>query len=171
MNVPNMLTALRFVLIPVYVILFCLGGRVAAFVVWLLAGLTDVLDGHLARKRNEVTYVGAMLDPLADKLMMLAVMLSLLFAGDLPLAAAIAMLVRDGGMIAGSIWFHTRGKKSVPANLMGKLTTALYYIAVVCVYFHWEYAVPLLWAVIVFSFVTSLQYVLKFMELNRQLDM
>ena len=116
MNIPNMLTSFRFVLIPIYVILFCMGERMAAFCVWLLAGLTDMLDGYLARKRNEVTYVGMMLDPLADKLMLIAVMLSLLLAGDLPLAAAIAMLIRDGGLIVGSLWFHKQGKKAVPAR-------------------------------------------------------
>lgn len=170
MNIPNVLTAFRFVLIPIYVTLFCTGGRVAAFVVWLLAGFTDILDGHLARKRNEVTYVGMMLDPLADKLMMIAVMLTLLFAGDLPLAAALAMFIRDGGMIAGAVWIHTRGKKSPQANWIGKMSTVLYYVAIVSIYFQWEYAVSLLWAVIVFSYFASLQYVVKWFKQNQQLD-
>ena len=141
----------------------------AAFCVWLLAGLTDMLDGYLARKRNEVTYVGMMLDPLADKLMLIAVMLSLLLAGDLPLAAAIAMLIRDGGLIVGSLWFHKQGKKAVPADFMGKLTTVLYYAAIVGIYFRWEHAVTFLWLVIVFSFLTAIRYVFKFIDHNRQL--
>ncbi|MGZ9586293.1 CDP-alcohol phosphatidyltransferase family protein [Paenibacillus marinisediminis] len=170
MNVPNALTAFRFVLIPVYVVLFFMGGRIAAFGVWMLAGLTDILDGYLARKRNEVTYVGMMLDPLADKLMMIAVLLTLLLSGDLPLAAALAMLLRDGGMIAGSIWFHLRGKKTVPANFMGKLTTVLYYVAIVCIYFQWEHAVSFLWGVIVFSFITLFQYAVKFVRINQKAE-
>lgn len=170
MSIPNVLTAFRFVLIPVYVTLFCMGGRAAAFAVWLLAGFTDILDGHLARKRNEVTYVGMMLDPLADKLMMIAVMLTLLFAGDLPMAAALAMFIRDGGMIAGAVWINLRGKKTPQANGIGKMSTVLYYVAIVCIYFQWEYAVSLLWAVIAFSYFASLQYVVKWIKQNQQLD-
>ncbi len=170
-NVPNVLTAFRLVLIPVYLALFFTGQRYAAFGVWLLAGLTDILDGYIARKRNQVTYVGMMLDPLADKLMMIAVILSLLWSGDLPLFAAIAIFIRDAGMIVGSLVFHFRGKKTVPANMMGKLTTVLYYAAIVSVYFQWEYAVPSLWAVIIFSFITSLQYVFQFERINRQVEM
>ncbi|MCM3338709.1 CDP-alcohol phosphatidyltransferase family protein [Paenibacillus sp. MER TA 81-3] len=170
MNLPNMLTMVRFLLIPVYVALFFFGERYAAFGIWLLAGLTDILDGYIARKHNMVTTVGMMLDPLADKLMMLTVMLSLLWAGDLPWTAAIAMLVRDAGMIIGSALFHFKGKKTVPANWMGKLTTVFYYIAILFVYFQWPYAIELLWAVIIFSFLTSLRYVALFVRLNRKME-
>lgn len=170
MSIPNVLTAFRFVLIPVYVALFCLGGRTAAFIVWLVAGFTDILDGYLARKRNEVTYVGMMLDPLADKLMMIAVILTLLFAGDLPLAAALAMFIRDGGMIAGAVWINMHGKKTPQANVIGKMSTVLYYIAIVCIYFQWEHAVSLLWAVIVFSYFASIQYIVTWLKQSRQHD-
>lgn len=168
MNLPNMLTMIRFVLIPVYVALFFIGERYAAFGVWLLAGLTDILDGYIARKHNLVTNIGMMLDPLADKLMMLTVMFSLLWSGDMPWMAAVAMLIRDAGMIACSVLFHFKGKKTVPANWMGKLTTVFYYIAILFVYFQWTYAVELLWVVIVFSFLTSFMYALLFIRINRK---
>jgi cardiolipin synthase len=168
LNVPNALTLCRFVLIPVYLAVFFAGYVKVAFVVVLLAGATDVLDGYLARSRSQVTVVGTMLDPLADKSMMIAVFLSLVISGLIPWPAAVAMVVRDAGMIAGSAYFHFRGSRTVPANWMGKLTTVLYYVAIFWIFFSLPYAIPYLWFVIGFSFVTSIIYIFLFISLNKK---
>lgn len=167
MSVPNLLTIMRFVLIPVYLDVFFSGHRKLALVVLLLAGITDVVDGYLARKNNQVTELGSMLDPLADKSMMLAVFLSLVFSGMISWLAACAMLIRDVGMIIGSAVFHFRGKKTVPANTMGKLTTVLYYVAILMIVFEVRYAMEYLWIVIAFSFVTTFNYILNYKRINR----
>lgn len=166
MNVPNLLTMIRFILIPVYVAVFGSGHVKAAFFILLLAGLTDVLDGYIARSRGLVTELGSMLDPLADKLMLITVFLSFLFSGMIPWTAACAMFIRDAGMIAGSVYVHLQGKKTVPANAMGKLTTVLVYIVVLCIVFEVPYALQALWAVIGFSFLTSGMYIRKFRAMN-----
>ncbi|MBO7748023.1 CDP-alcohol phosphatidyltransferase family protein [Paenibacillus sp. MWE-103] len=171
MNVPNLLTLLRFALIPVYVAVFvsdATNHMKWAFLVVVLAGLTDILDGYLARKYGQVTTVGSMLDPLADKVMMISVILSLLLTGHIPWSAGAAIFVRDAGMIAGSAYFHFRGKKTVPANWMGKLTTALYYAAIFFIFFELPWARTYLWGVIAFSFVTSFIYIGLFLALNRE---
>jgi cardiolipin synthase (CMP-forming) len=171
MNLPNLLTLLRFALIPLYLALFFseLPGRMQwAFGVLLLAGLTDVIDGYLARKHRQVTQLGIMLDPLADKLMMLAVFLSLFLTNRIGIAAAIAIILRDVGMIVASAFFHFRGKKTVPANAMGKLTTVLYYVALFLLMFDHPVADEFLWGVIIFSFLTSLIYLFQFKLLNEK---
>ncbi|WP_248929396.1 CDP-alcohol phosphatidyltransferase family protein [Paenibacillus hamazuiensis] len=168
MNVPNLLTICRFILIPVYLLVFSSGHIKTAFLVLLIAGLTDVLDGYIARTRKLVTQLGSMLDPLADKSMMITVILSLVFSGMIPWEAAMAMFVRDAGMIAGSAFFHFRGKKTVPANAMGKLTTVLYYIAILFIVFQFPFAQTYLWFVIGVSFVTSVIYILQFRSLNKE---
>ncbi|OUM94948.1 MAG: CDP-diacylglycerol--glycerol-3-phosphate 3-phosphatidyltransferase [Thermobacillus sp. ZCTH02-B1] len=168
MNLPNMLTALRFLLIPVYLVVFANGHMLSAFIVFTAAGLTDILDGYIARTRGLETPAGALLDPLADKLMLIAVILSLLIAGIIPLAAAVLLLVRDIGMIAGSAFFHFRGKKTVKANWMGKLTTVLFYVALMFIFLELPHGVTMLWFVIAFSFVTSIMYIFKFRALNRR---
>lgn len=167
MNLPNMLTMLRFALIPVYVAIFVPGYMKWAFAVIVVAGLTDVLDGYLARKNGQVTTIGAMLDPLADKTMMITVILSLLITGHIPWSAGAAIFIRDLGMIAGSAFFHFRGMKTVPANWMGKLTTVLYYLAILFIFFEMPFAKTYLWGVIVFSFVTTFIYILLFVGLNK----
>ncbi|WJH36292.1 CDP-alcohol phosphatidyltransferase family protein [Paenibacillus sp. CC-CFT747] len=167
MNAPIALTMLRFVLIPVYIYFFSNGQIATAYAVMVAAGATDVLDGYLARRNGQVTELGSMLDPLADKLMMLTVFLSLLLSGRIPWIAAGAMLFRDAAMISGSAFFHFRGKKTVPADTMGKLTTVLYYVAVTLIFFNVPYAMNCLWAVIALSFLTSLLYIFKFRNLNQ----
>ncbi|UVI29923.1 CDP-alcohol phosphatidyltransferase family protein [Paenibacillus spongiae] len=168
MNLPNLLTMLRFALIPVYISVFASGQLIGAFVIVVVAGLTDILDGYLARKHGQVTTVGAMLDPLADKTMMITVILSLLITGHIPWSAGAAIFIRDLGMIAGSAFFHFRGKKTVPANWMGKLTTVLYYFAIMFIFFELPFARTYLWGVIIFSFITTFIYIFLFVALNRE---
>lgn len=171
MNVPNMLTMLRFAFIPVYVAVFASDATNHmrwAFVIIVIAGLTDVLDGYLARKYGQVTKIGSMLDPLADKTMMITVILSLLFSGHIPWSAGAAIFIRDAGMIIGSAYFHFRGKETVPANWMGKLTTMLYYLAIFFIFIEMPWARTYLWGVIAFSFVTSFIYIALFTSLNRE---
>lgn len=167
MNLPNLLTSLRFVLIPVYIGIFANGHMIPAFLIMVAAGITDILDGYIARKSGQVTKIGIMLDPLADKLMLITVILSLLLAGLIPWAAAAAMFLRDLGMIAGGMFYHFRGKKTVPANWMGKLTTILMYSAIMFIFFKAPFAESYLWAVIAFSFITSFMYIVLFKALNK----
>jgi Phosphatidylglycerophosphate synthase len=167
MNLPNLLTSLRFVLIPVYIGIFASGHMIPAFLVVVAAGVTDVLDGFIARKFGMVTPAGAMLDPLADKLMLITVIVSLLVAGHISWAAAGAMFLRDLGMIAGGLMTHFRGKKTVPANWMGKLTTVLFYVAIMFIFFQVPFAHAYLWAVIAFSFATTFVYIASYKTLNR----
>jgi len=169
-NLPNLLTVCRFFLIPVYLLVFEAGYVRSAFFVLLLAGMTDVLDGYIARKKKLVTQLGSMLDPLADKMMMITVILSLVWSRMISWEAALAMFLRDAGMIVGSAIFHFRGKQTVPANAMGKLTTVLYYVAILLIIFQLPYANAYLWFVIIVSFVTSTIYAFQFYFLNKPED-
>ncbi|MDF2722026.1 MAG: CDP-diacylglycerol--glycerol-3-phosphate 3-phosphatidyltransferase [Paenibacillus sp.] len=167
MNLPNLLTLCRFGLIPVYIFFFSSNQLKTSFLIVVLAGATDVLDGYLARKRGQITQVGVMLDPLADKCMMITVIISLLVSGMIPWQAACAMFIRDAGMIIGSAIFHFRGKQTVPANSLGKLTTVLYYFAFLFIFFDFQFAIKYLWFVVGVSFVTSIIYIVLFLSLNR----
>lgn len=172
MNVPNALTVFRMVLIPLYLYIFFSPipfHTEIAFTILILAGITDIVDGYIARKYKLVTAFGTMMDPLADKLMMMAVISSLFLTERISIWAALFFFARDIGMIVASAFFHFRGKKTVPANAFGKLTTVLFYIAFPLVMFQYPYGEEVLWTVIAFSFVTSAVYLVKFRLLNRML--
>ncbi|QMV41731.1 CDP-alcohol phosphatidyltransferase family protein [Cohnella cholangitidis] len=167
MNVPNMLTMSRFVLIPLFLLLYFNDQSIAALCVLLVAGFTDFLDGYIARRSGQVTVTGSMLDPLADKLMMLSVILALLIKNVIPLAAFVVMAFRELVMIIGSAVFHFRGLKTVPANVFGKATTVIYYAAITLMFVELPGGVAVLWCGIALSFATSFIYFMKFKSLNR----
>ncbi|MFD2170169.1 CDP-diacylglycerol--glycerol-3-phosphate 3-phosphatidyltransferase [Tumebacillus lipolyticus] len=169
MNVPNILTVFRLGLIPVYFLVFFSDYKYnmeVALLVLALAGLTDILDGYLARKYKLVTELGKMLDPLADKLMMLSVVLSFVIDNRVSWLMAGLLIFRDLGMIVASVFYVTRGKKTVPATVWGKLNTVLYYAALVALMFRWPYAEAYLWGVIILSFVISFHYMRRFKSIN-----
>jgi cardiolipin synthase len=165
MNIPNILTMFRLGLIPIYCLVFFSDSPYnmqGALCVLILAGATDVLDGYLARKFNWVTELGVMLDPLADKLMMLAVILSFVVDGRVSWIVAGLLIFRDLAMIVTSIFYVSRGQKTVPATIWGKMTTVLYYVGLVAMMFRWPYAELYMWAVILLAFVTSFLYMRQF---------
>ncbi len=141
-----------------------------AFAIFILAGLTDMIDGYLARKYNMVTELGSMLDPLADKLMVLTVFISLLIAGKISWLVAIVVFIRDAGMILSSVFFHFKGKKTVPANILGKLTTIFFYLAILFITLELPYNKEFLWAVVAFSFLTSVIYMIEFKRVNHYFE-
>ncbi|MGG1314804.1 MULTISPECIES: CDP-diacylglycerol--glycerol-3-phosphate 3-phosphatidyltransferase [Cohnella] len=166
MNLPNMMTMSRFVMIPLFLVLYFDDHPVAALCIVLLAGLTDLLDGYIARRSGQVTATGVMLDPLADKLMMLSVIVALVVGGEIPWSAAAIMAVREIGMIASSAFFYFRGMKTVPANMLGKVTTFVYYVAIMLLFLGLPGGTAALWCAIVLSFVATGVYFLKFRTLN-----
>lgn len=167
MNLPNWITMFRFALIPLFLVLYLGGSSVAALITVLLAGLTDILDGYIARRSGQITMTGIMLDPLADKLMMLAVVTALLVMGEIPWEAVAVMGFREIGMIASSAFFHFRGMKTVPANVLGKATTVVYYGSIMLLLLDQPGGLALLWIGIAMSFLTTAVYFLKFRNLNR----
>lgn len=170
MNLPNLLTIFRIVLIPLYLYVFFSATPYhveIALGILILAGLTDIADGYIARKHKLVTTLGIMLDPLADKLMMMAVIASLFLTERISLWAALFFFARDVAMIVTGAIYHLRGKKTVPANAYGKLTTVLFYLVFPLIMYRYEHSEAILWTVMAFSFITSAIYLGKFRLLNR----
>ncbi|MGE7273009.1 CDP-alcohol phosphatidyltransferase family protein [Brevibacillus panacihumi] len=169
-NLPNALTIFRIVLIPLYLYVFFSGlpyHLEIALGILLVAGLTDIADGYIARKHKLVTTFGVMMDPLADKLMMLAVIASFFLTERISVWATLFFFARDVAMIGVAAVYHFRGKKTVPANAYGKLTTVLLYLVIPLVMYRYPYSEAILWSVIAFSFLASAIYLGKFRLLNK----
>ena len=101
MNIPNFLTVLRIVLVPVIVILLIQGQYAKALVCFVVAGVTDGLDGLLARILNQVTVVGAYLDPVADKALVISMFTTLAIVGAVPGWLAVVVISRDCIILGG----------------------------------------------------------------------
>lgn len=132
MNIPNILTVFRLFLIPVFVYVFFSNTQAHlqwAVVVFLTAGVTDVLDGYIARKYKLVTKVGMVLDPLADKLMLLTVLTCLFIAHMIPAWVLSVILLKELFMIVKGTLLYRTGVV-IPANKFGKASTLLFYISI-----------------------------------------
>lgn len=137
MNLPNILTTFRLLLIPVFIYVFFYiddHNLLYATGIFFLAGLTDGLDGYLARKYHQVTKIGQALDPLADKLMQLTVIISFTIADILPVWVLIVVGLKEGLMILGAAILYTRKDKTViPADIIGKISTVLFYLSILLI--------------------------------------
>lgn len=130
-NIPNALTILRFILIIPIIYFILTGQYIAGFIILTISGITDILDGCIARKFNFITNFGKLIDPLADKSTQVAVLAALTFRGIIPLWMLILVFVKELVMVAGASFLY--GKKLVVSSRWyGKLTTVLFYIAIVC---------------------------------------
>ena len=102
MNIPNSLTILRILLIPCYIGLLVYGRFGQALIVLIVAGLTDALDGAIARVKNQYTRLGAVLDPLADKLLLTSGFITLSMIHLIPLWVTIIVVSRDLILMLGT---------------------------------------------------------------------
>ena len=129
-HIPNALTIVRFVLIPFIVYFILTGQYIAAFIMLTISGLTDILDGFIARRFNFITNFGKLIDPLADKATQVSVLASLTFKGIVPLWILLIVFLKEFIMVSGASFLY--GKKLVVSSRWyGKLATVLFYIAIV----------------------------------------
>jgi cardiolipin synthase len=125
-HLPNLITGLRFVLIPVLVALLVARRYEAAFAVFIVSAISDLADGMIARMWNLRTRLGAIADPLADKLTMLAVALVLAAQALLPVWLAAAIAVRDLVIVVGALAFHlVVGRVDIAPTWLSKFNTVL----------------------------------------------
>ena len=133
-HVPNILTMVRFALIPLILYFIFTEQYIASFIMLTVSGLTDVLDGIIARKFDCITNFGKLVDPLADKMTQISILAALTFMNIIPLWMLILVFVKEFVMIAGASFLY--GKELVVSSRwFGKLATVLFYVAIVCSFF------------------------------------
>ena len=141
MNLANKLTIFRILLVPVMVIIPFLGikGEVLGIplayiiidVIFIIASITDKLDGYIARSRNQITTFGKFLDPLADKILVLAAMIMLVEMGKLPAWIPTIVLSREFVVSGYRLIAVEKGGKVIAASIWGKLKTVTQMIAII----------------------------------------
>jgi len=145
LNIPNLITWLRILLIPVFVAVFYLPNEtlnpqlknLLATLVFLLASATDWLDGYLARKLDQFSAFGAFLDPVADKLMVAAALIVLVKLGRADAIIAFVIIGREITISALREWMAKLGEsKSVAVSMLGKVKTAFQMIAITMLLYH-----------------------------------
>ena len=163
-NVPNVLTMLRLALIPVFVVLFCTGHDKWALITFIVASVTDFLDGYIARKHNLITAFGKLMDTLADKVMVVTALLCQTITGNFPVVAFIIVMLKELMMIFGGA-FMLKRDIVVYSNMLGKTAQVAFIAALVLCFWHRELAavnVPVdvwvLWIAVALALAAMIDY-------------
>jgi CDP-diacylglycerol--glycerol-3-phosphate 3-phosphatidyltransferase len=145
LNVPNLVTLSRIILIPLLIGIYYLpdpwlsweGKNIASTVVFICAGISDWLDGYLARRLNQTSAFGAFLDPVADKLIVVAALLVVLYLGRVDMLVALIIIGREIAISALREWMAKVGQAaSVAVAFIGKLKTVVQMVAIPLLLFH-----------------------------------
>ena len=130
-HVPNILTIIRFLLIPFIIYFLAIHQYIVGVILFIISGITDVVDGAIARKFNFITDFGKLMDPLADKLTQISVLATLMIKELIPVWILAIVIAKEAVMIAGASFLYGRDVV-VSSKWFGKLATVLFFIAIVC---------------------------------------
>lgn len=161
-TLPNILTYIRILLVPVLIVLFIKGYMITSLIVFCIASLTDILDGKIARKFNIVSDIGKALDPLADKLLQVTVIILLTVSGRIHWIFPTLIFLKEMYMVVGGI-FLVRKNIIAQANVWGKVAATLLAIGIILAFFEGLMlllASIVLTAGIVFTYYAAYQYTL-----------
>lgn len=163
MNLANKLTVLRIILVPVFLILISnkipYGVYLATFV-FIIAALTDKLDGYIARSRNQITTLGKFMDPLADKLLVAAALISLVGLNKLPAWVVMIIIAREF-VITGLRAVAAADGVVIAASWWGKLKTTVQIIAIIAVLIALPYYNILIWIAVIVTVISGVDYLYK----------
>ncbi len=170
MNLPNKLTILRILMIPVFIVFMMtnLGGEAhneIAGIIFILASLTDTLDGYLARKWNMITVFGKFMDPLADKLLVSSALICLVSLQRIPTWIVIVIIAREF-IISGFRLVAAEKGTVISAGWWGKVKTAVSMVMVIVLVFEFGpsfYMLEqvLIWASLILTVISLVDYLVK----------
>ncbi|MGP1442307.1 MAG: CDP-diacylglycerol--glycerol-3-phosphate 3-phosphatidyltransferase [Anaerovoracaceae bacterium] len=172
MKLPNKLTTLRMLLVPVFIIIYLLGYEIVSLVIFATASFTDFLDGYLARKYNLVSNYGKIMDPLADKLLVTSALVCMVQTGLVPAWMVIIILAREFAITGLRAVAASEGTV-IAAAWSGKVKTVTQMIAIIFLLLrNWPFSlvnIPfadiMLWIAVIMTIYSGVEYMMK----NRKL--
>ncbi len=168
LNLPTILTLSRIILIPVFIFTVYANPLFGAFI-FIIASLTDFLDGYLARRSGKITKFGIILDPIADKFLVISALIVLVDMARIPAWIAIVIIVREF-MVTGLRVVALSKDILIPAEIGGKIKTTFQIIAIICLIVMraipnidlYDIGILLIWTALLLSIVSGIQYTISF---------
>ncbi|NLK20822.1 MAG: CDP-diacylglycerol--glycerol-3-phosphate 3-phosphatidyltransferase [Epulopiscium sp.] len=170
MNLANKITFLRIGMIPIFLIILLtdwIGDpkrRIIALIIFILASLTDMLDGYIARSRNQITTLGKFMDPLADKLLVTSALISLVELGDLPAWIVTIILSREFIITGFRIVAASEGIV-IAASWWGKIKTISQMLMIIIILLNipslYLLEIILTWLAVAFTIISGVDYIVK----------
>ncbi|MGN0708831.1 MAG: CDP-diacylglycerol--glycerol-3-phosphate 3-phosphatidyltransferase [Anaerovoracaceae bacterium] len=172
MNLPNKLTIGRVIAVPFFIVCYLKEWFLAALIIFVLASLTDMLDGKIARKYDLVTNFGKIMDPLADKILVYSAFCLMIADGTVPAWMLIVILAREF-LIAGMRTVAASEGRVIAADLSGKIKTVLQMFAVILIMLSFciretnvypycqAISMVLLWSAVIMTIISGVEYITK----------
>lgn len=145
LTLPNVLSFVRLCFVPLFLYLLLTGSNLAATLVFAFAASTDWVDGQVARRTNQVSKLGQLLDPAVDRILMISGVVGLLLVGRLPLWIVVFVLARDLLLLGGGSVLLHRFRRRVDVVFAGKLATTLLYVGFAGILLNWPLLSGLGW--------------------------
>ncbi len=177
MNTANKLTVLRMILVPVFMVFLMMEGALwqgIALFIFIIASLTDALDGYIARNYNQISTFGKFMDPLADKMLTTSAFIVLVSLGRMSPWALMIVLFREF-MVSGIRMLAVADGKVIAASMSGKIKTVTQMVAIIAAiillnpFFNESYAKPitdiLIWISTIATLVSGIEYLVKNKEI------
>jgi len=170
MNIPNFLTLLRIILVPIIVIFLIQGSFLSAIIAFIMAALTDALDGFLARTLGQQTELGAYLDPIADKALLTSSFVTLSVLHVIPGWLTVIVISRDIIILLGIAVFSMMSiSVNIRPTLVSKITTAIQLTTILAVlsdrsfpgYILEIWMMALYWLTAIFTIISGLNYMIR----------
>ncbi|MFW5686568.1 MAG: CDP-alcohol phosphatidyltransferase family protein [Halanaerobium sp.] len=158
-TIPNYITFFRIFLIPLYLYNFIQGKIVIAALLFALSGVTDFLDGYIARKYNLKSKLGKLLDPLADKLTIISILLVLIYLKIIPRYISYIILAREIFIFLSGIITYIYGLDFINPSFIGKLSITLLYFAIALKLLNIDYFGNILFYIVIpINIISALDY-------------
>ncbi|MBI5327288.1 MAG: CDP-alcohol phosphatidyltransferase family protein [Deltaproteobacteria bacterium] len=166
MNIPNLLTILRILLVPVFIVFVIDDNILIALAIFILAGITDGLDGFIARVFNQRTVIGTYLDPIADKMLLISAYISLTIKGILPGWLSVVVVSRDIIILSGIAVISLMGKDiDVKPSVLSKITTVFQISTIIIAFLslnqHSVFWIGFIILTTIFTILSGLQYMYR----------
>ena len=175
-NLPNMLSLFRVILVPVILVFLTLRGQLGyvmglnvgdciAAAVFIIASITDAVDGYIARKRNIVTNLGKFIDPLADKILVIAVLTALVELHRFPAWMVVVIISREF-IVSGLRMVAASEGVVIAASKGGKLKTVTQIIGIILLLFNIPGAMAVMWLAVILTVWSGIEYIRNSMDLR-----
>ena len=170
-NLPNILTLLRVFLVPIVIVFLTLRtqfgnfcgfhvGDLIAVSIFAIASLTDAIDGYLARKNNQITNFGKFLDPLADKILVIAVLITMVELGLFPSIPVVIIITREF-IVSGLRMVAASEGVVIAASRGGKLKTITQLIGIIMLMLELPFAMTVMWISVILTVWSGIEYLIN----------
>ena len=174
MNLPNFLTLIRFLLVPIMTIFLIKKDFTIAIIIYILASFTDVLDGYIARKYNLITTLGKILDPMADKLLQFSALVGLWIVDIIPFWITLIFFLKEIFMGIGALKLLKNKDVVVPSKWFGKLSTVFFFVAIIFSMLSVNftilipYVLPMFILALISLFFAFIMYLVNFIKVTKK---